>query len=70
MPTADPRNDPIEFEPPFTDEALALEIQQRQALLAERNERDQERAAAAERGRLERAFRARPVGPTTAGRLP
>lgn len=70
MPTADPRNDPIEFEPPFTDEALALEIKQREALLAARNERDRRLEEAIHAGQLDRAFRARPVGPTTAGKLP
>jgi hypothetical protein len=59
---------PLDFErlPP---EVVAIEKTQREAYLAERNEMDAQRAAAAERGRLERAFNARPVGDTTAGKL-
>lgn len=70
MPTADKRHDLVEFEPPFTPEQLEFEQRQRQALLDERNRKDEEHAAAVERGRLERAFAERPVGPTTAGNLP
>lgn len=64
----DTRDVPLAFER-LPEDVVAIEKAQREARLAERNEMDAQRAAAAERGRLERAFNARPVGDTTAGRL-
>jgi hypothetical protein len=64
----DDRAVPLDFER-LAPEVVAIEKTQREARLAERNEMDAQGAAAALRGRLERAFNARPVGDTTAGKL-
>ena len=50
---------PLEFEP-LDPEVVEIEQRQRAAWLQQRNEMDAQRAAAAERGRIERAFNARP----------
>lgn len=68
MPTPDDRDIPLEFEP-LPPDVVALEKEQRDALLAQRNARDRQQAEAMARAKLERAFEARPVGDTTAGKL-
>lgn len=65
----DERKAPIPFESPLTPLEVEAHKLEREDRLAERNKMDAQAAKAAERGRIERAFNARPVGPTTAGKL-
>lgn len=59
---------PLEFEH-LPEDVVAIEKTQRETLLAERNKKDAERAELIATYQAERAFEARPVGDTTAGKL-
>lgn len=61
--------DAIPFDPVLTPDEVEAIRAERELTLRERNRRDQRWAKVAQENAIERAFNARPVGPTTAGKL-